>query len=122
MTASAFSLSEGYSMDAFRLLTGETVIGGIHGATRHYHCDHCKSWLYTVPERVENFVNLRSTMFDEPRREPPFVELHLGEALSWAVIGAPKTYDALPNVEEWPLLIQQFARRNTAWAKEEFNP
>ena len=118
MTASAFSLSEGYSTDAFRLLAGEPVLGGIHGPTRHYHCDYCKSWLYTEPEGVENFVNVRSTMFDEPRTDKPFVEVYVGEALPWAVIGASKTYDALPGMEEWPSLIQQFAARGTAAVEE----
>jgi hypothetical protein len=115
MTASAFSLSEGYSADAFRLLSGDTVPGGIHGPSRHYHCDYCKSWLYTEPEGVEGFVNVRSTMFDEPRTEKPYVEVYVGEALHWAVIGAPRSYDALPATEEWPALIQEFtARRATA--------
>jgi hypothetical protein len=122
MTSSAFSLSEGYSADAFRLTAGETVIGGIHGPTRHYHCDHCKSWLYTEPDGADGFVNVRSTMFDEPRRETPFVELYVGEALPWATIGAAKSYAALPAMDEWPILIQQFAGRQTAWAKEEYNP
>ena len=109
MTASAFSLSEGYSTDAFRLVSGEPVLGGIHGPTRHYHCDHCKSWLYTEPEGVENFVNVRSTMFDQPRAEKPFVEVYVGEALPWAMIGAGRSYDALPVMGEWPELIQEFA-------------
>ncbi len=122
MTASAFSLSEGYSADAFRLISGETVPGGIHGPSRHYHCDYCKSWLYTEPEGVEGFVNVRSTMFDKPQTEKPFVEVYVGEALPWAVIGAPKSYDALPAMEEWPVLIQEYAGRNTVWGKEEFNP
>jgi len=122
MTASAFSLSEGYSADAFRVTAGEPVIGGIHGATRHYHCDYCKSWLYTEPEGVADFVNVRSTMFDEPRRESPFVETFRGEALPWARTAATHSYDKLPAMEEWPQLIQRFAGRSTAWAKEEFNP
>ena len=122
MTASAFSLSEGYPGGVFRVVSGETVLGGIHGPTRHYHCDHCKSWLYTEPDGVENFVNVRSTMFDDPRKAPPFVETYLSEALPWARTGAAHGYGEFPAMEEWPQLIQQFARRDTAWAKEEFNP
>jgi hypothetical protein len=121
MTASAFSLSEGYSADAFRLTCGETVIGGIHGPTRHHHCDYCKSWLYTEPDGVENFVNVRLTMFDEPRRDAPFVETYRSEGLPWARTGAAHSYDKLPAMDEWPVLIQQYAGRKTAWAKEEFN-
>jgi hypothetical protein len=121
MTASAFSLSEGYSADGFRLVSGETVIGGIRGPSRHHHCDYCKSWLYTEPEGVEGFVNVRSVMFDEPRREKPYVEVYVGEALPWAVIGAERQFDALPELEEWPNLIQEFPAQH-APAMEEPNP
>jgi len=121
MSASAFSLSEGYSSGDFRLVRGEPVIGGIHGATRHYHCDYCKSWLYTEPEGVADFVNVRSTMFDKVRTEPPFVETYVGEALPWALARGRHRYEALPAMDEWPQLIREFAQRNTAWAKEEFN-
>ena len=69
-------------------------------------------------EGVEDFVNVRSTMFDQPRTEKPFVEVYVGEALFWAVIDAAKSYDALPAVDEWPGLIQQFAARGTAAVEE----
>jgi len=35
MTGSAYSLSALYRSDQFRLIQGEPVIGGLHGATRH---------------------------------------------------------------------------------------
>jgi hypothetical protein len=120
MTASAFSLSEGYPTAAFRIIQGEVVIGGVHGPTRHYFCDFCKSWLYTEPENVADFVNVRSTMFDEPRHERPFVECYLTEALPWARIGAAHGYDKLPAMDEWPALIQQFAAQSAA-AMEDTN-
>jgi hypothetical protein len=122
MTASAFSMSEGYPADAFRVTEGEVAIGGIHGPTRHYFCDYCKSWLYTEPESVADFVNVRSTLFDEPRTSRPFVETYVSEALPWARIRAEHSYDALPAMDEWPGLIRAFAERKGAWSKEEFNP
>jgi len=122
MTASAFSLSEGYPSAAFRVIEGDVVIGGTHGATRHYFCDYCKSWLYTEPEGVADFVNVRSTLFDEPRTERPFLETYVGEGLPWARTRAEHSYEALPAMEEWPELIREFAERNGALAKEEFNP
>jgi hypothetical protein len=118
MTASAFSLSEGYGASAFRLTKGDAVTGGIHGPTRHYFCDYCKSWLYTEPEGVPDFVNVRSTLFDEPRAQPPFVETYLGEALPWARTDAVRSYDKLPAMEEWPQLIEEFATQQ-AMAMEE---
>ena len=109
MTASAFSLSDGYPADAFRLTLGETVIGGMHGGTRHHHCDYCKSWLYSQPEGVEGYVNVRSTMFDEPLTQPPFVECYLSEGLPWARMHAAHSYDEFPAIDEWPKLIEEFA-------------
>jgi hypothetical protein len=122
MSASAFSLSEGYASAAFRITRGEPVIGGIHGAIRHYHCDYCKSWLFTEPDGVEDFVNVRSTMFDKVRTEPPFVDTYVGEALPWTQARGQHRYDALPQMDEWPNLVREFAERNDAWAKEEYNP
>jgi hypothetical protein len=122
MTASAFALTDTYPADAFRLSVGDTVIGGIHGATRHHHCDYCKSWLYTEPEGLADIVNVRSTMFDQPERDQPFVEIFRGEGLPWAATGAVHSYQTQPAAEEWPQLIQQFAGREKAWAKEEYNP
>ena len=118
MTASAFSLSEGYPTAAFQVTEGEVVIGGIHGPTRHYFCDYCKSWLYTEPEGVDYFVNVRSTLFDEPRQEPPFVETYVAEGLPLARTGASHSFDKLPAMEEWPKLIAEFAGRNAPAAEE----
>ena len=120
MTASAFSLSEGYSSAAFRLIQGDVALGGIHGASHHYFCGHCKSWLYTEPEGVPDFVNVRSTQLDTPRREPPFMDTYLSEALPWARTGAVHSYDKLPAMEEWPQLMQEFAAANAS-ATEETN-
>ena len=122
MTASAFALTDTYPASAFRVTDGEVVVGGLHGATRHQFCDNCKSWLYTQPEGMNDLVNVRSTMFDAPDKEPPFVEIFVREALPWARTGAAHSYDTIPASDEWPVLVQQFAGRKTAWAKEEFNP
>jgi hypothetical protein len=118
MTASAFSLSEGYPAEALRLSSGETVMGGIHGPSRHHHCDHCKSWLFTEPEGVEGYVNVRSAMFDQPRTEKPYVEVYVAEALPWAVIGSERQYDTLPERDEWPNLIQEYVARNGVAVEE----
>jgi hypothetical protein len=121
MTASAFALTDTYPAAAFRLTDGEVVIGGIHGATRHHHCDYCKSWIYTEPDGLDDIVNVRSTLLDDPDPEPPFVEIFVGESLPWARTGAAHSYGTLPAMEEWPQLIQQFAGRKAVPAKEESN-
>jgi len=114
MTASAFSLSEAYQPTQFRLVEGDVVIGGIHGAAHHYHCDYCKSWLYTDPGKDAGFVNVRSTMFDEPLRESPFAETYTVEGLPWAATGAVQSFEKFPPMELWPELIKDYAARPAA--------
>jgi hypothetical protein len=108
MTASAFSLSEGYGASSFKIVQGDTVIGGIHGASRHHHCDYCKSWLFTEPEGVEGYLNIRSTTFDQPLGDKPYVEVFVSEALPWATIGSKHAYDRLPDLDKWPELINEY--------------
>jgi len=122
MTASAYSLSDTYPAQAFKVTEGEIVLGGLHGPTRHHFCDHCKSWLYTEPDGLPDIVNVRSTMFDQTDEQRPFVEVFTGEGLPWARTRAEHSYETLPPEDEWPKLIGAFADRSHAWGKEEFNP
>ena len=122
MAASAFALTDTYPAEAFELTKGDVVIGGLHGPTRHHFCEYCKSWVYTKPEGLDDIVNVRSTLFDEPGSERPHVEIFVSEGLPWARTGAAHSFDTLPPMDEWPKLVQSFAGRVSAWAKEEFNP
>jgi hypothetical protein len=109
MTGGAFSLSTGTLLSRFRLTEGETVIGGLHGETKHYFCDFCKSWLYTTLEAVGDFVNVRTTMLDDGPQASPFVETYTAEALPWAKTGAVHSYEALPSMDDYGTLMQEFA-------------
>ena len=113
MTGGAFSLSSGYARDALTIIEGEDqlVLGGAQQSNKHWHCAFCKSWLYTEPQGIENFVNVRTPMLDAPPQEPPFVETFRAEGFPWAETGAARTYAALPEMHEWPLLIQAFTAR-----------
>jgi hypothetical protein len=101
MTASAFSLSAAIPSDGFSVLKGEPVIGGLHGATRHYSCPHCMSWMFTRAEGLDWFVNVRPTMLDEPRWFIPFVETFTEEKLAWATTPAVHSYTRFPPFEEY---------------------
>jgi len=118
MTSSAFSLSEGYPASQFRVTQGEPVIGGIHGPIRHYCCDFCKSCLFTEMPDVPDFVNVRTTLFDDASQERPFVETYVVEALPWARTGAAHSFDGLPPMERWSELMQEFAKRRAAVPEE----
>ncbi len=111
MSASAFSLSVAIPAEGFAVTAGEPVIGGLHGATRHYFCPHCMSWMFTRPDGMDFFVNLRTTMLDGdlPAQLAPFVETFTAEKLPFAATGARHAFSTVPPMEAWAGLAQQYA-------------
>jgi hypothetical protein len=112
MTSSAFSLSTLYPSSNFQVDQGEPVIGGLHGATRHFFCPHCMSWLFTRPEGLDDFVNIRATTLDDARDFIPFIELYTSEALPWARTSAVHSFETDPSDEQFAELVEEFARRS----------
>jgi hypothetical protein len=115
MSASAFSLSVAIPAEGFEVTQGKPVIGGLHGTTRHYFCPHCMTWMFTRPEGMDFFVNLRSTMLDGnlAAQLAPFVETFTDEKLPFAETGAVKSFGTIPPMEAWEALIQEYA----AWVE-----
>jgi hypothetical protein len=113
MSSSAFSLSAAIPADGFAVTEGEPVIGGLRGATRHYFCPHCMSWMFTRPEGMDWFVNVRATMLDDPGWYAPFIETWTSEKLAFAQTGAPHSYETLPPMDAYEGLIKEYAE----WAK-----
>jgi hypothetical protein len=111
MTGSAFSLSAAIPSEAFSVTQGEPVIGGLHGASRHYFCPHCMSWMFTRPEGLDWFVNVRATMLDDTSWFTPFVETWTSEKLPWATTPAVHSFTALPAMEEYGRLLEEYARQ-----------
>lgn len=111
MSASAFSLSALFPAESFRVTQGDPVVGGLHGETRHYFCRHCMSWLFTRPAGVDAFVNVRSTLLDNPEQYSPLMETWTVEKLSWVTTGATRSYQRLPDPQDYPALMDEFARR-----------
>ena len=109
MTASAFSLTATYPEPAFTVRAGEPVIGGLHGASRHYFCPNCLSWVFTRPEGMDGLVNVRATMLDNPDASPPFIEFYREEGLPWASTGAVHSFATEPEDAEFPALLAEFA-------------
>ena len=108
MSASAYSLSAAIPSEGFEVTQGEPVIGGLHGASRHYFCPHCMSWMFTRPEGVDFFVNLRPTMLDDTSWFTPFIETFTSEKLPWAATGAQHSYETFPPYEAFDGLIQDY--------------
>ena len=111
MTGSAFALSALYMSDEFKVTSGEPVIGGLHGATRHYFCPHCMSWLFTRPEGMHQLVNVRATLMDDARNFTPFLESYTDEMLPWAKTPAVRSFRKFPPPEQFPALLAEFATR-----------
>ncbi len=112
MTASAFSLSVGFPSEGFTVTKGEPVIGGLHGATRHYFCPHCMSWMFTRAEGFDWFVNLRATMLDDATSWfTPYIETWTSEKLPWATTPAVHSFEKVPDFEEFERLAEEYAQR-----------
>lgn len=114
MTGSAFSLSAAFPSNAFTITKGEPVIGGLHGSTRHFFCPHCLSWMFTRPDGFD-FVNVRTTMLDDPNGFSPFIETYTSEKLAWAGTPAPHKFVKFPAMEEIPSLLEKYAQ----WAEKQ---
>ncbi|NOU26648.1 MAG: GFA family protein [Polyangiaceae bacterium] len=108
MSASAFSLSLAIPSAGFAVIAGEPVIGGLHGKTHHYFCPHCMSWMFTRPEGLDFFVNVRSTMLDDTRGIAPFVETYMDEKLPFASTGARHSFGTFPSFEKYDALIAEY--------------
>lgn len=110
MTGSAFSTTLTIPTEGFETIAGETVIGGIHGdEARHWHCDHCKSWVYTTGEPDMGFVNLRATLLDDARWFVPYAEMQTAERLPWVETPAERCFERFPEMADYEDLIAEFA-------------
>ena len=112
MTSSAFSLTLTIPSAGFAVTAGEPVIGGLHGATRHFFCPYCMSWMFTRPEGMDAFVNLRPSMLDEHGWFEPFLEVWTSEKLPWAATPAVRSYATEPEFSEYQGLIAEYAGRS----------
>lgn len=111
MSASAFSMSIAVPNGGFAVTAGEPVIGGLHGASRHYFCNWCMSWMFTRPEGLQDIVNLRPTMLDRHDWFVPFAEFWTSEKLPWVTTAAVHSFETAPPMEDIPALIEQYAAR-----------
>lgn len=110
MSASAYSLTAMIPAQAFRVVAGEPVRGGIKGPQlEHFFCPECMTWMFTRIVGMDDFVNVRPTMFDDPRWSRPFIETMTAEKLAWAETPAIHSFVGFPSIEEFRHLVEEHA-------------
>ena len=109
MSSSAYSLSAAIPADGFEVTEGEPVIGGLHGAARHYFCGWCMTWMFTRPAGMDFFVNVRPTMLEDTSWTSPFIETYTSEKLAFAATGAAHSYEKFPDMEDFEPLMAAYA-------------
>lgn len=108
MSASAFSLTLTIPKTGFEVVSGTPVPGGLQKDIPHFHCPHCKSWVFTRPGDEYPFVNVRATMLDDATWFAPYVETWTNEKLPWANTGAVRSYGTQPGFDEYEALIGEY--------------
>ncbi len=110
LSASAFSLTMAIPAEGFATTKGEPVAGGLHGPHRQLYCAHCKNWMFTLPQGLDFFVNVRATMLDAHDWFVPFVEVNTAEKLPWATTPARHSFATQPDLDGYAPLVEAFAR------------
>jgi hypothetical protein len=108
MTGGAFSLSSLYPAERVEI-EGETVRGGLKAGPDHRFCASCMSWLFTIPDGFEGFVNVRSPNFADADQHRPYVEMWTGEALPGVQSGAEVKFQTVPDEAEFGELMAGYA-------------
>ncbi|GGD99448.1 aldehyde-activating protein [Aureimonas endophytica] len=119
MTASAYSLSAAFPSEAFAVIAGEPVPGGLKRADiHHFFCPSCLSWLFTQLEGVDSFVNVRAPLFDDTSWFSPFIETWTAEKLPFASVPAVHSFAALPAMADYEGLVRAYGE----WAGAASSP
>ena len=72
------------------------------------------SWLFTRPEGMDWFVNLRPTRLDDTSWFSPSIETFTSEKLPWATTAAVHSYETFPPMEAYEGLVKEFAEKQAA--------
>ena len=64
--------------------------------------------MFTRPEGLDWFVNVRATMLDDDSWFTPFIETWTSEKLPWATTAAVHSFAALPAFDEFEGLVKGF--------------
>ena len=111
MSSSAYSLTTAIPSDGFAVTSGAPVVGGLKGATQHFFCPECSTWMFTRPEGMDWFLNLRPTMLDDASWYAPFVETYTSTRLPFATTGAVHAFETFPPMDAYMKLTEDYLAR-----------
>ena len=112
MSSSAYSLTAIFAAESFRVRKGEPVKGGLQGPQLdHYFCSFCKTWMFTRVTGMDEIVNVRPTLLDDPRWSEPFIETMTSAKLPWVQIPARHSFAEFPSLEDLQGLMDDFAHQ-----------
>jgi hypothetical protein len=94
-----------------QVLSGEPVVGGLHGPSKHMFCGYCMTWMFTHPEGMDTMVNLRPSMLDDRSWFVPFIESYTEAMLPWARTGAVHSFPKFPEMSAYGALVREFAEK-----------
>ena len=113
MSGSAYSLSAAIPTAGFAVTEGEPVVAGATPEAGHHFCPDCMTWMFTRPQGIDFFVNVRPTMLEETGWFSPFIETFTSEKLDWVETPAVHSYDKFPPIEDYERLLGDYAARST---------
>lgn len=79
MSGSAYSLSAAIPTEGFAVVEGAPVVAGASAEAGHHFCPDCMTWMFTRPQGLDFFVNVRPTMLEETSWYSPFIETYTSE-------------------------------------------
>ena len=109
MSGSAYSLSAAIPTAGFAVTEGEPVVAGATPEAGHHFCQDCMTWMFTRPQGIDFFVNVRPTMLEDTGWYSPFLETFTSEKLAWAATPAVHSYDKFPPMEDYERLLGDYA-------------
>ncbi len=109
MSGSAYSLTAMVPVDGFEVMAGEPVVGGLRGADLdHMFCPECMSWMFTRIKGVDQFLNVRPTLFEDISWFSPFIETMTREKLPWVETPAVHSFEGFPPMDRYQELVAEF--------------
>jgi hypothetical protein len=65
--------------------------------------------MFTRPHGVDQFINVRPTMFDDATWFVPFIETYMSEKLPWATTPARHSFEKFPQRADYARLVAEYA-------------